>query len=67
MTSILKITFGLAALLVGGLAAIFHIVGSHGRLMFRPHMKQDWVIWGIALTSTLLGIFLLATSNKTKK
>jgi hypothetical protein len=21
-------------------------VGSHGHLMFRPHMTEDWVFWG---------------------
>ncbi len=28
---------------------IFYMVGNHGKLMFRPHMKEDWIIWGLAL------------------
>ena len=45
-------------LILAGLAIMFYMVGSHGRLMFRPHMTEDWVIWGIAVISTATSIFL---------
>ncbi len=46
-------------LILAGLALIFYMVGSHGRLMFRPHMTEDWVIWGIAILSATSGLYLL--------
>ena len=47
-------------LILSGLAIMFYMVGSHGRLMFRPHMTEDWVIWGIAVISAATSIFLFA-------
>ncbi|CAN5509415.1 hypothetical protein BH11BAC5_BH11BAC5_00170 [soil metagenome] len=40
------------------------ISGMHGHLMFRPHMIEDWIIWGIALISFLLGTILLIGAIK---
>jgi hypothetical protein len=43
---------------------IFYAAGMHGRLMFRPHMIEDWIIWGIATTSFLFGVFLIVRGVK---
>ena len=51
-------------LILAGLALMFYAVGSHGRLMFRPHMTEDWVIWGIAILSAAGGLYLLTKKNK---
>ena len=51
-------------LIFSGLTIMIYMVGSHGRLMFRPHMTEDWVIWGIAVISTLTSIFLFAKRPK---
>ena len=51
-------------LLLAGLALMFYLVGSHGRLMFRPHTTEDWVIWGIAIISTTASIFVFAKRPK---
>ena len=47
-------------LILAGFSLIFYMVGSHGRLRFRPHMTEDWVIWGIVVISTTISIFLFA-------
>lgn len=51
-------------LILAGLTIMFYMVGSHGRLMFRPHMTEDWVIWSIAVISTATSIFLFAKRPK---
>ena len=51
-------------LILAGLGLMFYMVGSQGRLMFRPHMTEDWVIWGIAVISTATSIFLFAKRPK---
>jgi hypothetical protein len=51
-------------LIIAGLTIMFYMVGSHGKLMFRPHMTEDWVIWGIAGISTATSIFLFAKRPK---
>lgn len=35
------------------------MVGMHGHLMFRPHMREDWVIWGLATAFFFLGVALV--------
>jgi hypothetical protein len=37
----------------------FYMVGMHGRLMFRSHMREDWIIWGIAVSSFSIAIVLM--------
>jgi hypothetical protein len=51
-------------LILAGLALMFYMVGSHGRLMFRPHMKEEWIIWGIAIISTLTSIYLFLKRHR---
>ena len=52
-------------LILCGLSIMFYMVGNHGRLMFRPHMTEDWVIWGITILSATSGLYLL--TKKVKK
>ena len=33
--------------------------GNHGHFMFRPHMLEDWLIWGWVVLTGSLGIYLL--------
>jgi hypothetical protein len=63
----LKVIGGILLLCVSGLAVMFYAVGNHGHLMFRLHMTEDWIIWGIALIAATTGIFLLIRSNPRKK
>lgn len=44
---------------LSGLSIFLYWFGNHGRLMFRPHMTEDWIIWGIALISFFCGIYLI--------
>lgn len=39
-------------LLVIGILGIL-LVGMHGRLMFRPHMLEDWILWGAAVAASV--------------
>ena len=55
----LKVIGGILLLCVSGMAVMFYAVGNHGHLMFRPHMTEDWIIWGIALIAGVSGIYLL--------
>jgi hypothetical protein len=49
-------------LIISGLAALFYGVGNHGHFMFRPHMMEDWVIWGITAITGLSGLYILTKS-----
>ena len=33
--------------------------GSHGHIMSRPHMMEDWLLWGFMIVCASLGIYLL--------
>jgi hypothetical protein len=43
---------------------MIYLVGMHGHLTFRPHMKEDWIIWGIASVSFIGGLVLLIKGVK---
>jgi hypothetical protein len=60
-----RIIIAIGLLILAALSLMFHAVGSHGRLMFRPHMTEDWVIWGVSVVSAATSIFLfLKRPNK---
>jgi uncharacterized integral membrane protein len=44
-----------------------YMAGMHGHLMFRPHMAEDWIMWGIAASSLLLGIIFLVLAVKNER
>ena len=33
--------------------------GSHGHMLFRPGMLEDWIFWTLILSSGLGGIYML--------
>jgi|GEM_PF-6842694 len=35
------------------------IAGMHGHLLFRPHMTEDWIGWGIVIFTFILGFWFL--------
>ena len=45
-------------------AVLFYGVGNHGHFMFRPNMMEDWLIWGIASISGLIGLNKLVKQPK---
>ena len=63
----IKTLFAIGLLILGGLSIMFYLVGNHGHLMFRPHMTEDWIIWGIAILSFSTGLFLLIKQNRKPK
>ena len=59
----LRPLIAIGLLIVAAFAIMLYMVGSHGHLTFRPHMTEDWVIWGIAVISAVSGIYLLIPKN----
>jgi hypothetical protein len=60
-----RIIIAIILLIISAHLVILYLVGNHGQLMFRPHMKEDWIIWGMALGTFLIAIYLLI--RKTRK
>ena len=46
-------------LLIGVFTLLIVAVGNHGHWEFRPHMRQDWWLWGTVVMSGLGGALLL--------
>lgn len=55
----MKILGGIGFLLISAFSLLIYVAGNHGQLMFRPHMTEDWVIWGIAVICGFLGVSLI--------
>lgn len=68
MTRGVKIFIGVLLILISIWGIALYGAGSHGHFMFRPHMTEDWLIWGTVLISGTLGVILLTKQirNKTK-
>jgi len=49
---------------IGFATIAFMVVGSHGHLMFRPGMMEDWIYWGIVVTSFLSAIAIIMWPRK---
>ena len=56
---ILRIILAIILLIISASLVLLYLIGNHGHLMFRPHMAEDWIIWGIALGTISTGIYLL--------
>ena len=56
---IFKITLAIILLLIALFCFALYGAGNHGQFMFRPHMLQDWLIWGTCLVSFVLGVLIL--------
>lgn len=48
---------GLLFLFITLIIIAFIGVGMHGQFMFRPHMLQDWILWGSALSSLIISLY----------
>jgi hypothetical protein len=55
----MKLIIPVALFILCIIVLMFYMAGSHGKLMFRSHMTEDWIIWGIAAGSAITGIWLL--------
>ncbi|SDM62386.1 hypothetical protein SAMN05421823_11750 [Catalinimonas alkaloidigena] len=54
-----KNKLGIACLLVALYAFAGMWVNSEGNLPFPPHRLKEWLIWGVILVTTVLGLALL--------
>lgn len=62
----LKIIFIVIFIPLGLLSCMFWLVGHHGAIVFfRPHMVEDWFIWGFMLLG-VIGVRLAFTFKKKK-
>jgi hypothetical protein len=55
----MKIVFAIVFLMLAGALLLLMMIGGHGKLMFRPHMTEDWIVWGLASIFTAISIFLI--------
>jgi hypothetical protein len=46
-------------ILVSIALVLFDGIGNHGQFLFRPHMSQDWIIWGLIILTAFIGLRLL--------
>ena len=60
----MKIAAAFVLFFITFMCFMIYLVGMHGHLMFRPHMTEDWVIWGIAAASFVGGLVLLINGVK---
>ena len=68
MTRGFKTIIGVLLILISIWGIALYGAGSHGHFMFRPHMTEDWIIWGTVLVSGTTGVIMLIKQfrNKTK-
>ena len=63
----MKIVAAFALFFIAFMCFMIYLVGMHGHLMFRPHLTEDWIIWGIATVSFLGGLVLLVKGIKSMR
>jgi hypothetical protein len=66
MANFARIVLGICSLLLSVYTIFYYMAGNHGHLMFRPHMTEDWIIWGIAVLSAACGIYLLLIKKSSR-
>ena len=54
-----KITIAILLLILSFFGVALYGAGNHGHFMFRPHMIEDWIIWGTVLVTGISGITIL--------
>lgn len=59
LKNLIQIVLSIICLIISLSASGFYVVGNHGHIMFRPHMLEDWIIWGIVLLFGMLGFWLI--------
>jgi len=54
--------------IIGGFLIVIGIAGSHGHFRFRPHVTEDWFIFGIPLVGVtgLVVVTVLRIRNRDK-
>jgi hypothetical protein len=62
----MKILFALIFLFIAFMCFMIYLVGSHGHLMFRPYMIEDWLIWAMAFISFIAGPLFLIKAFRRK-
>jgi hypothetical protein len=55
----MKIAVAFLLFFIAFMCFMTYLVGMHGHLMFRPHMTEDWIIWGTATVLLFGGLVLL--------
>jgi hypothetical protein len=55
----IKVIIGTLLIFVSIFCVALYGAGSHGHFAFRPWMVEDWIIWGTALITGMIGIVLL--------
>ena len=55
----MKLFAGIILILFSFWIICLDIAGNHGHFMFRPHMTEDWMIFGSSILSGGIGIWLL--------
>jgi len=60
----MKIAVAFVLFFIAFMCFMIYLVGMHGHVMFRPHMTEDWIIWGIAAVSFVGGLVLLIKGVK---
>ncbi len=60
----MKLTAAFVLFFITFMCFMTDLVGMHGHLMFRPHMTEDWIIWGTAVASFIGGLLLLISGIK---
>jgi hypothetical protein len=61
----IKIIVSVFLVLCGIYTLGFWAAGSHGHIMFRPHMTEDWVLSSILLVCFGIPLFLLVRRLRT--
>jgi hypothetical protein len=61
-----RVITAIGLFILSGFCIFIYWFGMHGRLMFRPHMTEDWIIWGTATVSFLTGIYFTIKKKQRK-
>jgi len=60
----MKIAAAFVLFFIAFMCFMIYLVGMHGHLIFRPHMTEDLVIWGIATVLFVGGLAQLIKGSK---
>ena len=60
----MKVAIAIFCFFITFMCFMIYLVGMHGHLMFRTYMKEDWIIWGIAFASFVIGVIVIIYGAK---
>lgn len=64
----MKLFISIAFLFSGRVIFTFYISGSHGHLLFRPGMMEDWIVTSLIILCMLIpAIFFISWLNKKRR